>query len=976
MDQLPSFDQTQPLETAPQSAPPALPSFEETQPSREDQYGSLGQQALTAIEGAGRGLSFGLTDAAALGLRSLGESIGVDPDIMAPAPKEIAARQAENPWVSRGAEAASLVLGAVTGSGAPGMISAFSAAAVPAAETVAGRIGATALQGAIESGLIQGGDEISKAMLGTGDQEAPVASALTNIGAAGLFGGALGGVFGGIGEGLHALASTKYAKAAGDMLEDLGRRIGLSKVVPTAEEMAAETAATRATLLSPTTAFKEIPKLKPDAVETMAAADRLGLPVMNGMISGDRSVRLAEDALLKSAETGPAIRRQALYNKAHEGVVSAIDDVIPDVRIEKLDVGRQIQEGLSAKIAAESKPFGALYSEIKEVTPDIILKQKSAPAIARSIENIEGVREAFKSPSAQLARDIAEEIKGGSIGTVEQLRAYQSELSRRLSPTASASEKRILSIVRDKLDDWERRAIRDHADEFISSIERRADMTQLEKQQIWGDKIARVRDLQSKIDEADSLYAPFRQKISELASWLGKEKIGGAKDATSFINERLEPEDLITKLSSNKYAGLADFMKKNFPEEYELVKQYHKSQFRQAASKGAEFQPKIVLKKFNELPKSAKEAIFSPEEIQKLSDVRQYLNSFPENFNPSGTSHILHIRGLLSGPKEFLKAHTVDQALEKMIIGKDMAPALKQILGRPITDPEAATILKVMSEGSVDDIAHMVDYVSKVEKGVQKINKGIENVFRVGGQQAIDEFISQGERDKRLRERLKKNIEENTLDHELQDAASSPMGFAEGGDVGVPKSASPLERQAPAQNMMIQSAKGRINNYLSSLRPIKASNLPFDKSLKNKQQDRDYEKVLDIANKPLNVLNQIKAGTLTPGYMKHFVALYPEVHNHLSKKLTEKITDIQMKGDSPPPAKVRQSLSLFLGATLDSSMKPANIAAAQAVYASKRQQQMPTTGSAPKKNTSALAKVPGGYQTPDQANVYRDQVRR
>lgn len=971
MDQIPEgaipIDQFQPAEgeAAPQAAatpPPGAVPIEQFQ-TAEEKYGTLGQQGLTAIESAGRHLTFGLTDALAAPMRSLGEKLGINPDIMAPKPEEMAARQEENPWTAGVSGAAALTAGVLTGAGAPGLIAGFGEGLVPiAAEATAmSKIGSHALRGAIETGIFQGGDEISKAMLGTGDPETPVASALAHMGAAALLGGGLGGVFGGISAASSALGTTKYAKMAGEALEDLGKRMSILKEAPTAEEIAIENMTSRA-----------LPKLQRDAGDLMAAADRLDLPVMNGMVSGDQAVRKAEDLLIHGPPTRAAAKRQNLYKNALDSAYTKLEDVMPKFEVTKEQAGHSLQESLFSKIAEEHEPFNALYGAIKEVTPTIPLQTGTAPTLARNIRSIEGVKEAFKSPAAKLARDIAAELEAGRITNVDQLRAYQSELGARLAPTASASEKRVLSIIKDKLDDWERRTIRNYSGEFVSSIEKRTDLSPMEKTQIWGDKLNRLKSLQSEIDAADSKYAPFRQKISELSSWLGKEKVGGAKDAMSFIKDRLEPEDVINRLASKKYAGLGKFMQQNFPEEFKIIQEYQKSLMKKGASKTGEFSPKVFFNRFNEMEPEIQNSIFSPEEVQRIKDINTYTKKITDlNFNPSGTSHAIAHRSLYESLKNLLVGNVRDEALSKYVIGEDMAPALKKLFAEDLSDAQKAAVLKAMSENAPENIPGLLDYTKRAERGAQMINRSIDIVFKSGAQQALDYGVSE-----KSREKLRKYIEDGVQNQEIQQAPKQK--YAEGGEVtpapAMGMQQNPLESHVPAQNMLIQSAKGRINNYLNSQRPLPRMGFAFDKKEVSKQKEREYNKLLDLANQPLGIMSKIRAGTVTSTDVRHFNNLFPELHSHLSKKLTERVSQEQIKGNKPP-FQTRQALSLFLGSPLDSAVSGKTILAAQSVYAQKRgaQPAAPAQNSKPSGSKSALSKTGSRYSTGDQAVISRQQ---
>lgn len=72
-----------------------------------------------------------------------------------------------------------------------------------------GNVGTKFLQGAIASGVIQGGNEVSDWLLGKGDPEHPVGSALAHMGLAALLGGPIYGSMATASSGLKAAAETK-----------------------------------------------------------------------------------------------------------------------------------------------------------------------------------------------------------------------------------------------------------------------------------------------------------------------------------------------------------------------------------------------------------------------------------------------------------------------------------------------------------------------------------------------------------------------------------------------------------------------------------------------------------------------------------------------------------------------------------------------------------------------------------------------
>lgn len=190
-----------------------------------DKYSTLPQQVLTGAEGAAKGFAGPLATYAEKKLSDIGvPGLSVE---------EQEGRQKENPWVHGLSEAAGTIGGLTTGVGELGLLS-KGAEAVTGAMGLAGeaskaaRVGSAAVKGLIEMSGLATGDEVSKQILGRGDPEEPVASALANIGAQGLFGAATGGILTlggmGAGAGLKWMANNRLGNAVGQFLEDFGNR--------------------------------------------------------------------------------------------------------------------------------------------------------------------------------------------------------------------------------------------------------------------------------------------------------------------------------------------------------------------------------------------------------------------------------------------------------------------------------------------------------------------------------------------------------------------------------------------------------------------------------------------------------------------------------------------------------------------------------------------------------------------------------
>lgn len=962
---------------APQQDTPAPGGFDPDQflqESNQEQYGTTGQQALTGLEGAARGLTGGLSDALAKGMRSGAQSLGVPEeylDYVAPKTEEIAARQETNPVISRGSEAGALVGGMMgTGFGVPGLIKGVAEGIAPAAAavTTGAKIASGILRGGIESGLIQGGDEISKAMLGQGSPEDPVATAL-HVGAASILGAGIGGLFGAGSAGIAKLGETKAAQSIGQFLEGVGQRWN-----PESAESLEEAVP------------KAMQSLKPEAPDIMAAADRLNLPVMNGMVSGNQVVQHAEDALINGPPTVSSIKRQTLYGDAYNGLVKAVSDIAPESEVTKAQTGQALQDGITSKISEQYEPIKQLYAQIKEITPNIQLSKSSAPAIARNILEMPEVSQTPNSPQARLARSVAENILNAK--TVDDI-AFQKTAIKGMANSTIPGERRIAAILADKMDNWQQSSILRAAKNLQSGLE-----SDPEKAANFANQISTLKNLVPQIENASAQYKPFIQDVSRISEELGKGKVDGPQDAMDFINN-LDAEKLTNRLSKKDNSEFRAWFADKFPEQMDALRTYQKNVLRQSSSKSGTFSPKVFLDKVNSLEPEIQQSIFKPEELQKIKDANTYLRSFPKNFNPSGTAHMSAFREFFSSPTGAVIGNARDLALEKFVVGKDLHPDLIKAIGRPLNNASGAAAMKVISSGDTEGLYKAMDYATAAHKGAQMVNNGVEALFKGLGNTAVHTYTSDTNREK-----LRKYVEDGAQNQQIQQQLNqtmpqptptpTPKPYAEGGIVKndpkpppkpLPNQKNPMfdgtdviAKHFPEQGIMLGSAKARINSYLNSVRPQSdPQKLPFDDQVKDKQKDRSYNKVLDLANQPLGILNNIKDGTLTANQMTHFVGMYPEMHNYLSKKMTERMAKAQMDNEKPS-YKVRQAMSLFLGAPVDSTITPQSIMAVQNVFArQKASQQAASPPAKNKKGTSTLSKVSGNYMTGDQSRLERQQ---
>lgn len=273
------------------------------------------------------------------------------------------------------------------------------------------------------------------------------------------------------------------------------------------------------------------------------------------------------------------------------------------------------------------------------------------------------------------------------------------------------------------------------------------------------------------------------------------------------------------------------------------------------------------------------------------------------------------------------------------------------------------------SDNGADDSIYK--YNRTIKRGEQKFKDRMMHLFDKGSPDKVDLTKAK----ETIEEWLDKGGMTHTINQEID--AHRAQNFASGGDVSTKASSHDphIASAYPEQNVMLQAAKGRMSNYLSSLKPQKnMPKLAFDHEPDQTEQKKKYHSALEIAAHPLAVFDKIHSGKINADDVMHFKNLYPEMDGVLQKKLTEEITNAQLKGHKPS-YKVRQGMSLFLGVPLSGEMTPQNIQAAQAVFQAQKgaaNQQQPEGGK-PKKNTSSLTKSDDAFLTGNQARTARQQ---
>jgi hypothetical protein len=193
--------------------------------------------------------------------------------------------------------------------------------------------------------------------------------------------------------------------------------------------------------------------------------------------------------------------------------------------------------------------------------------------------------------------------------------------------------------------------------------------------------------------------------------------------------------------------------------------------------------------------------------------------------------------------------------------------------------------VKALMENEASGVPNAVHVANHVGKGLKSISDAAQGLFSLQGAE-LAKPASEGAVNK-LRDFIENGQVNSQILHSNMNAFEPK--YAAGGEVK-PEPTNHFAKVYPEQNLLFSAAKGRISNYLNSLRPQPhAAKAAFDDAPSTKEQERQYKKALELAVSPMTIMNHINKGNLTPEHVNHFKSMFPEVHTLLSKEITKKI---------------------------------------------------------------------------------------
>lgn len=233
--------------------------------------------------------------------------------------------------------------------------------------------------------------------------------------------------------------------------------------------------------------------------------------------------------------------------------------------------------------------------------------------------------------------------------------------------------------------------------------------------------------------------------------------------------------------------------------------------------------------------------------------------------------------------------------------------------------------LVMKQDGDADGFRAAADYFHSAIKGHKELDQGVKSLFN-GSKEKLKP-------DQEGREKLKEH---------LKDFKTNPEKMLEVGGK--------LSSYLPEHSAQLAATLATATDYLSTLMPPEHQLAPLDKPMPpSKAEMAVFDRQLDIAQKPLLLLQHVKNGTLIPQDITTIKTVYPGLYDSILSKAGEELIESQHK-KTPIPYKERQCLSELLGVALDYTHTPE--AMQQIMKAQGPQQQEQQAKGKPKKATN------------------------
>lgn len=314
-----------------------------------------------------------------------------------------------------------------------------------------------------------------------------------------------------------------------------------------------------------------------------------------------------------------------------------------------------------------------------------------------------------------------------------------------------------------------------------------------------------------------------------------------------------------------------------------------------------------------------------PEELRKIQAVTDKMRILPDSplANPSSTAGVTKMMEKIQKIAGYLTPGGImglPGAIAKGIAGKieqrQQTKFINDVLaGKQSIGTEEQLLGKQKQYQNLAKIERMGQSLTK------SIVKGVDTVFSDTAYKAAKAPILTSE------ERQDKY---DKLSSQVKEFSQNPNAFME----KVQANTAQLQDTAPNITGSLQTAASRATHFLASKLPAQEPSSPLSPPYKPSANElAQFNRYADIIHNPVQVLDQVKRGTLTKEALEAMSIVYPKMYDQMKQTIMDRISNENIT----IPYKTRLMISMFTGQDMTNTLKAPTMAAVQATYGSKSQ---------------------------------------
>lgn len=637
--------------------------------------------------------------------------------------------------------------------------------------------------------------------------------------------------------------------------------------------------------------FEKAALPKPELQEAAKAAGIEMAPEINAALSENPVARdlfsTLQESTTKSGHEAQA-SLQNFKNQSQKSILNTLgkspDDLVSLSNLSDFEQGSKLQNSLENEIKNRVGAFSEKFNKVKEEFSQSPFPDFDKTQLANQLAEL-NQKYAISPSSTEFKKinTILEELP--NVKTLEDFRNFQSS--------------HLNSLSRDELYN-------------ISGPVKNA-FRNTEENIVEQNLAQKSPELLNEHQQARALYS---QEMSTLDSLNDRLKTGHFSNPNQFISnlKDMNPETLLNRITKTNDVNLLNLLQDQFPETLQGVKDsFLNKTLSESISKAKPGELLNSQHLFNSIDKwspELKNLVLPPESQNQLSSIKNLLDALPERMNSTGAAKTLDAlwsKGS-GGAMAMLSMISGHNPVSGYILGK-----LGEYVARDVPDAIKLATLKFLGSSlptSAAGFRALAEFASQTAKGEKIMTDAVKTIFK-SSSQISPQYLHV---DEKKREMIKQKLDQ---------FKESPEKLLDNGNNHE------INYYLPNEGAVISSLTGRATQYLNLLKPdtskmgvLGPNRIPSDVEVSR------YNKAIDIAEKPLIVLDQIKKGTLTPDDINTLHSIYPALYSKLSQKLTDEMISHTSK-DQIIPYSQRMSLSLFLGQPLDNTMNANAIQATQ-----------------------------------------------